>query len=199
MSAMKLKDKLPFFPVQVGLCDQLVGCVAKSLSHDVWVPTWTHCSMSEAVSVYYKMVNMRLPGEDTNGLLFLDPDINYPMLVIQYAFSWEDDSMQFLDLDKLEAVICPGVDTTCSRYLYLEIDLSMAGKVIEIFHRYPRFPLLPLKWYIGEEWDEQSGKQLSGSSAVTMTQESETLEAWGPCEIASLTNVSPYWKDTVLR
>ena len=280
MAAMKLKDKLPYLPVRIGECDRLVGSVAKSESYDVWVATSTHRSRMEAASVYYKMINMRLPGEGTDGVLFADPDITYPMLIIQYAFSWEDELMQFLGLDKSEATICPGIDTAFSRYLYLETDFATAKKVIETFGRYPRFALLPLKWYTGEQvnsaeyrvevtmakdfqarhlkyfysyvmatfWDlgdllggkhfsaqimhskrirlglskrgyefakekmagwlqdlglelrdEQSGKQLSGSSAATMTQASETPEAWGPCESVFLTNVPPYWRDSVLR
>ena len=47
--------------------------------------------------------------------------------------------------------------------------------------------------------DEQTGKQLSGTPAASMTQASTTPEAWGPCESVFLTNVPPYWKDVVLR
>ena len=82
MNAMKLKDKLPFLPVRVGQCDRLVGSVSRSQSYDVWVATSTHRSRSEAASVYYKMVNLRLPGEAADGLLFPDPDIDYPMLIV---------------------------------------------------------------------------------------------------------------------
>ena len=280
MSAMKLKDKLPFLPVRVGRCDRLVGSISRSQSYDVWVATSTHRSRSEAASVYYKMVNLRLPGEAADGLLFPDPDIDYPMLIIQYGFSWEDELMKFLELDKSEATICPGVETSASRYLYYETDLRTARRMVEEFGRYPRFALLPLKWYTGEHvnkaeyrvevtmakdfhtkhlkyffsyvmaafWDlgdllggkhfsaqimhakrirlglskrayeyarermgawlqdlglelrdEQTGKQLSGTSAASMTQASTTPEAWGPCESVFLTNVPPYWKDVVLR
>ena len=69
MSAMKLKDKLPLLPVRVGQCDRLMGSVSRSQSYDVWVATSTHRSRSEAASVYYKMVNLRLPGEAADGLL----------------------------------------------------------------------------------------------------------------------------------
>ena len=58
MSAMKLKDKLPFLLVRVGQCDRLVGSVSRSQSYDVCVATSTHHSRSEAASVYYKMVNL---------------------------------------------------------------------------------------------------------------------------------------------
>ena len=47
--------------------------------------------------------------------------------------------------------------------------------------------------------DEPIGKQLSGTSAASMTQASTTPEAWGPCESVFLTNVPLYWKDAVLR
>ena len=47
--------------------------------------------------------------------------------------------------------------------------------------------------------DEQTGKQLLGTSAASMTQASTTPEAWGPCESVFPTNVPPYWKDVVLR
>ena len=280
MSAMKLKDKLPLLPVRVGECDRLVGSVTRSQTYDVWVATSTHRSRSESASVYYKMVNMRLPGEGADGLLFAEPEIDYPMLIIQYAFSWEDELMAFLRLDKSEATVCPGVDTASSRYLYLETDLGTAKKVVENFGRYPRFALLPLKWYTGEQvntsehrlevtmsrefqakhlqyffsyvmaafwelgdllsgkhfsaqimhakrirlglskrgyeyakermsgWlqdlglevrDEQTGQQLSGVSASSVTQASTTPDAWGPCESVFLTNVPPYWKETVLK
>ena len=151
MSAMKLKDKLPFLPVRVGQCDKMVGLVSRSQSYNVWVATSTHRSRSEAASVYYKMVNLRLPGEAADGLLFPDPDIDYPMLIIQYGFSWEDEVMKFLELDKSEATICTGVETSASRYLYLETDLGTARRLVEEFGGYPRFALLPLKWYTGEQ------------------------------------------------
>ena len=44
-------------------------------------------------------------------------------------------------------------------------------------------------------WD--LGRELR--AAATMTQASETLQAWGPCESPFLTNVPPIWNDTVLR
>ena len=150
MAAMKLKDKLPFVPVRVGQCDRLVGSVSKAQSYDVWVATSTHRSHMESASVYYKMVNLRLPGENADGLLFPDPEIDYPMLIVQYGFAWEDELMMHLDIDKNTTVICSGVDTASSRYLYLETDLAQAKGVVETFGRYPRFALLPLKWYTGE-------------------------------------------------
>ena len=150
MAPMKLKDKLPFVPVCVGQCDRLVGSVSKAQSYDVWVATSTHWSRVDSASVYYKMVNLRLPGENADGLLFPDPEIDYPMLIIQYGFAWEDELMTYLDIDKNTAVICPGVDTASSRYLYLETDLAQAKGWVETFGRYPRFALLPLKWYTGE-------------------------------------------------
>ena len=39
------------------------------------------------------------------GLLFPDPEIDYPMLIIQYGFAWEDEQT-YLDIDKNTAVIC---------------------------------------------------------------------------------------------
>ena len=172
------------------------------------------------------------------------------------------------------------MDTASSRYLYLETDLAQAKGVVETFGRYPRFALLPLKWYTGEAvsaaehrveitmskefqpkhlkyffsyvmaafWDlgdilsgkhfaaqimhakrirvglskrgyafarekmsawlqdlglelrdEQSGQQMTGVAASSVTVASSTPEAWGPCESVFLTNVPPYWRDTVLR
>ena len=84
MSAMKLNDKLPFLPVRVGQCDRLVGSVSISQSYDVWVTTSTHRSRSEAASVYYKMVNLRLPGEAADGLLFGHrlPDAHYSVRIL---------------------------------------------------------------------------------------------------------------------
>ena len=280
MAPMKLKDKLPFVPVRVGQCDRLVGSVSKAQSYDVWVATSTHWSRVESASVYYKMVNLRLPGENADGLLFPDPEIDYPMLIIQYGFALEDELMMYLDIDKNTAVICPGVDTASSRYLYLETDLAQAKGVVETFGRYPRFALLPLMWYTGEAvwaaehrveitmskdfqpkslkyffsyvvaafWDlgdilsgkhfaaqimhakrirvglskrgyafarekmsawlrdlglelrdEQSGQQMTGVAASSVTVATSTPEAWGPCESVFLTNVPPYWRDTVLR
>ena len=104
----------------------------------------------DSASVYYKMINLRLPGESADSLLFPDPDIDYPMLIILYGFAWEDELMTYLGIDKNEATICPGVDTASSRYLYLETHLSTAKGIVETFGRYPRFALLPLKWYTGE-------------------------------------------------
>ena len=175
--------------------------------------------------------------------------------------------------------ICRGVETPASRYLYYETDLGTARRLVEEFGRYPRFALLPLKWYTGEQvnkaeyrvevtmakdfhtrhlkyffsyvmaafWDlgdllggkhfgaqimhakriqlslskrayeyaqerlgawlqdlglelrdEQTCKQLSGTSVASMKPASTTLEAWGPCESVFLTNVPPYGKDVVI-
>ena len=47
--------------------------------------------------------------------------------------------------------------------------------------------------------DEQSGQQMTGVAASSVTVATSTPEAWGPCESVFLTNVPPYWRDTVLR
>ena len=117
----------------------------------MYPPPFISYALVQATSVYYKMVNLRLPGEAADGLLFPDPDIHYPMLIIQYGFSWEDELMKSLELDRSEATICPGVEKSASRYLYYETDLGMARRLVEEFGRYPRFALLPLKWYTGEQ------------------------------------------------
>ena len=246
MSAMKLKDKLPFLLVRVGQCDRLVGSISRSQSYDVWVATSTHRSRSEAASVYYKMVNLRVPGEAADGLLFPDPDIDYPMLIIQYGFSWEDELMKFVELDKSEATICPRVETSASCYLYYETDLGTARRLVEEFGKYPRFAVTMVKdfytkhlkyffsyvmaafWDVGDllggkhssahimhakrirlgltkrayecaqermgAWlqdlglelrDVQTGKQLSGTSAASMTQASTTPEGLGCASLCS--------------
>ena len=56
--------------------------------------------------------------------------------------------MTYLDIDKNSARgYMPRGQHRRSRYLYLETDLGQAKGVVETFGRYPRFALLPLKWY----------------------------------------------------
>ena len=74
----------------------------------MWVVHSTHQSYTGSPSLYvqckcvivYKMVNMRLPGKSVNGVMLPGPDITYHVIVVQYALSWEEPLLGFLQLTK---------------------------------------------------------------------------------------------------
>ena len=148
-SAMLLKDRMPFLPERVGQADRLIGSISRSQTYDVWVVRTSHQSRSESASVVYKMINMRLPGESADGVLFSEPDIEYPVIVVQYALGWEAALIEFLGVDKSSLDIVPGSDAQASKFVFLEIGFAKATELVEQFGRYPRFALLPLRWYTG--------------------------------------------------
>ena len=81
-SAMALKDAFPVVPYQVRKMDRLIGSMSKGKAYTVWLIRTSHQSRSESRSPLYRMVPLRLPGESSEGILFTDPEIKYPMIVI---------------------------------------------------------------------------------------------------------------------
>ena len=54
----------------------------------------SHVSRSESGSPLYCMVPLCVPGESSEGIVFKDSDIKYPMIVVQYALSWERELLE---------------------------------------------------------------------------------------------------------
>ena len=97
------------------------------------------------------MVPLRLPGGNTEGVLFKDPEIRYSILIFQYSLLWEKELLGALELDHDQAVTCHGFEANRSKFLYIELDFDEAAEVVSRCGRYPHFVLPPLLWYTRED------------------------------------------------
>ena len=95
-------------PERIGQLDRLVGSTMRLQTYDVWVLRTTHRSRLESTAVIYKMVNMRLPGEAAEGLIFREPELRYQVVVVQYSVTWEEPLLKFLEINKDTVDIVPG-------------------------------------------------------------------------------------------
>ena len=48
-----------------------------------------------------------MPEESTEGIIFSELEITYPMVVLQYSLAWEIELLRILDLQRDDATICP--------------------------------------------------------------------------------------------
>ena len=113
-SSMALKDAFPVVPYQV--MDRLTGSTSKGKVYTVWLIRTSHRSHSESRSPLYRMVPLRLPEENSKGILFTDPEIKYRMIVIQYSMAWERELLEALDMKREHNVICPSSDAAHSNF-----------------------------------------------------------------------------------
>ena len=144
-TAMALKDSFPVMPYQVCQMDRLIGSTSKGKAYSIWLVRTSHKPLRESGSPLYRMVPLRLPGENSEGVLFPEPEIKYPMIVVQYAMGWESRLLYVVDLKREHAAIYPGSDAAHSKFLYVEADFDTASKFVTSFGRYPHFALLPLR------------------------------------------------------
>ena len=134
--------------------DRLIGSTPKGKAYTVWLMRTSHQSRSESRSPLYRMVPLRLPGENSEGILFTDPEIKYPMVVLPYSIAWERELLEALDMKREHIVICPSSDAAHSKFLYVEVDFDTTSRLVTRFGRYPHFALLPLRRYTGEDVDQ---------------------------------------------
>ena len=131
--AVAIKDNTCGNPVVIQLADKPLTAAKRRQQYLVWVVHTTESSTSSRAQPKFKQVGTFTPGEDPNIIVFAVPQEEEKMMVIQYHVHWEQELFDRLSIQRSEAVLVPGVDQGCTKYLFCQLSLDHAYKLV---HQY---------------------------------------------------------------
>ena len=152
--ALAIKDNTCFNPAVIQLDDRPLTAAKQKQQYSVWVVHTTESSRSSRAQPKFKQVRMFAPGEDPNVIVFAVLKEEEKMMVIQYHAHWEQELFDSLSLQRSEAVLVPGVEPGCTKYLFCQLSLDHAQELVRQYGTRPHFWIMPPRWYQGNGVDD---------------------------------------------